>query len=83
MSGGAKPALVTSRAHFPLTGLDVAVIEVERTVQLVYLAHGWNGGPMKALSNAFCGPQTAAELRAIAAHLDGIDWAALGLAEVA
>lgn len=76
----ARPAVVSARAHFPLSDLDVAVIEVEGTVQLVYLAHGWEGGPLKALSNQFAGPGTAAQLRAIADHLDLIDWAALSVA---
>jgi hypothetical protein len=85
MSGAARPALVTSRAHFPLGGFDVAVIEVEGTVQLVYLAPGYDGGPivLKALSNQFAGPETSGQLRAIADHLDAIDWAGRGMSEVA
>ena len=76
MTAGARPALVTSRAHFPLGALDVAVIEAEGTVQLVYLAQGYEGGPMvlKALSNQFAGPETAGQLRAIADHLEAVDW---------
>lgn len=85
MSGAARPALVTARAHFPLGAFDVAVIEVEGTVQLVYLAQGYAGGPMvlKALSNQFAGPETAGQLRTIADHLAAVDWAGLGLAEAA
>lgn len=70
----ARQAMVTARAHFPLGQFDVAVIEVEGTVQLVYLAHGWAGGPMKALANQFAGPETAAQLRALADHLDLVAW---------
>lgn len=71
------PARVTDCAHFPLADLDAAVMQVEGTVQMVYLAHGWPGGPLKAMSNQFAGPGTAAELRAIADYLDTINWAAL------
>jgi hypothetical protein len=70
----ARQALVSTRAHFPLGQFDLAVIEVEGTVQLVYLAHGWADGPLKALANQFAGPETAAQLREIADHLDTVDW---------
>lgn len=73
----ARQVAVSAQAHFPLADLDVMVLQAEGTVQLVYLAHGWAGGPMKAMANQFCGPGTAAQLRALAGHLDGIDWAAL------
>lgn len=76
-AAAATPAHVLQQSHFALADLDVVVLQVEGTVQLVYLAHGWAGGPLKALSNQFAGPGTAAELRAIADHLDGINWAAL------
>lgn len=74
MGAGAKPATVTGSAHFPLAAFDVAVVQVEGTVQLVYLARGWDGGPLKALSNQFAGPETAGQLRAIADHLAALDW---------
>ena len=85
MSGVARPAAVAGVAHFPLGGFDIAVIDVEGTVQLVYLAHGYDGGPMvlKALSNQFAGPQTAGQLRAIADYLEAVDWAGRGLERAA
>ena len=85
MSGAARQALVATRAHFPLGAFDIAVIEVEGMVQLVYLAHGYDGGPLvlKALSNQFAGPETAGQLRAIADHLAAVDWAALWLERAA
>jgi hypothetical protein len=73
----ARQALVSARTHFPLGQFDVAVIEVEGTVQLVYLAHGWGNGPMKTLANQFVSPETSSELRALADHLDTVDWTRL------
>jgi hypothetical protein len=74
----ARQVVVAARDHFPLADLEVVVLQAEGTVQLVYLAHGWEGGPLKPMANQFCGPGTAAQLRAIAGHLDCIDWAAPG-----
>lgn len=72
MSAAAKPvqkARVTGLTAFPLAHLTVRVLEVEGTVQLVYVAEDWPGHP-QVLSNQFAGPEAAAQLRAIAAKLD-------------
>lgn len=74
----ARQVVVTARHHFPLADLEVEVLRAEGTVQLIYRAHGWEGAPRSPLSNQFAGPGTAAQLRAIADHLDCIDWAAPG-----
>ena len=68
----ARKAVVTGMTHFDLASLDCCVMEAEGTVQLVYLAHGWAGGPMQPLANQFAGPETAGQLRAIADHLDRV-----------
>ena len=76
-SRAASPPLaarVRACTNFDLTGLRLVVLEVEATVQLVFLADGWDGGPLKALANQFASPRTAGELRAIAEHLDRIVW---------
>lgn len=71
-ASGAQRAQVTSARDFDLSDLRVVVAEVEGSVQLLFLADGWNGGPRKVLSNMFCDAATPAQLRAIAAHLDGL-----------
>lgn len=74
MAGGARPARVSHIEEFPLSDLTVAVLQVEGTVQMVYRALGWPGGPMKAMANQFCGPETAGQLRALADHLEKLPW---------
>ena len=83
LKSAARQAVVSDIAHFPLVSLDMAVMQVEGTVQLVFLAPGWEGGPIKALSNQFAGPETAAQLRAVADHLAALDWSGSIVEEVA
>lgn len=69
-ASGARRAHVGAARDFDLNDLRVVVAEVEGTVQLLFLADGWNGGPRKVLSNLFCDARTPGQLRAIADHLD-------------
>lgn len=71
-ASGAKAATVQAAQDFDLCGLRLVVLQVEGTVQLVFLRDGWEGGPRKALANVFADSDTPAQLRAIAAHLDGL-----------
>jgi hypothetical protein len=68
---GAQKARVTALTPFPLASMTVRVLEVEGTVQLVWVAEDWPGQP-KVMSNQFAGPETAAQLRAIAGKLDEV-----------
>lgn len=69
---GAQPAIRHSARDFDLCDLRIIVSEIEGTVQLGFVADGWEGGPRKLLSNCFCDAATPAQLRAIADHLDGL-----------
>lgn len=70
-------AAITRAAEFALSDLLVRVIEAEATVQLVYRADGWPSGTAAPIANQFCDVGTAAQLRAVADHLDTINWQAL------
>lgn len=67
---GAKAATVQAAQDFDLCGLRLVVLQVEGTVQLVFLRDGWEGGPRKALANVFADSETPEQLRALADHLD-------------
>ena len=69
-ASGAKFATVQAAQDFDLCGLRLVVAQVEGTVQLVFLRDGWEGGPRKALANAFADSATPVQLRALADHLD-------------
>lgn len=71
-TSGAKRAAVTSAKDFDLCDLRIVAVVVEGTVQLAFLADGWEGGPRQVLSNVFCDDQTAGQLRAIADYLDQV-----------
>jgi hypothetical protein len=62
----------TKGADFDLCDLRIAVIQFEGTVQICFLADGWQGGPRKVLSNCFVDAATPDQLRYIAAYLDGL-----------
>ena len=64
-------ARVTGLTDFACAAMTVRVLQVEGTVQLVYVAHDWPGQP-KVMSNQFADAQTADQLRAIAAKLDAV-----------
>lgn len=70
-------AAITRSAEFVLSDLSVQVIEAEATVQLIYRADGWPSGTAAPIANQFCDAGTAAQLRALADHLDTINWQAL------
>lgn len=72
-----RPAAVTRHMDFALSDLTVRIIEAEGTVQLVYRADGWPAGTRAPIANQFCDRGTAAQLRALADHLDTINWQAL------
>lgn len=72
-----RAATIHRSADFALSDLTVQVIEAEGTVQLVYRADGWPSGTPAPIANQFCDPGTAAQLRAVADHLDTINWRAL------
>ena len=67
---GAQRAAVRSSRDFGLSDLRVIVAEVEGTVQMVFVADGWDGGPRRVLSNMFCYDTTPGQLRALADHLE-------------
>jgi len=71
MSGAAR-ARVTGSRDFELADMRVVVAVVEGTVQLLWLADGWGGGPRKVISNTFCDRATPGQLRALADYLDGL-----------
>jgi hypothetical protein len=73
-ASGAQRAAVRWARDFDLCDLRVVVAEVEGTVQILFLSDGWPdaSGSRKVLSNMFCDAGTADQLRAIAAHLDGL-----------
>lgn len=60
----------TQGRDFDLCDLRIVVIGFEGTVQLCFLADGWDGGPRKVLSNCFVDSATPAQLRALADHLE-------------
>ena len=60
---------------FDLMGDRVSVVTFEGTVQLLFLTDGWADGPREVVANRFASRATAAELRAIADHLEALPWA--------
>lgn len=71
-ASGAKRAVVTGARDFDFCGLRLVVVQVEGTVQIAFLADGWDGGPRKVLSNVFADTATPGQLRALADHLDSL-----------
>ncbi|NBE05951.1 hypothetical protein [Paragemmobacter ruber] len=59
---------------FDLMGDRVSVVTYAGTVQVLFLTDGWPGGAREVVANRFASRATAAELRAIADHLDGLPW---------
>ena len=74
MSAGAQPLRVTARDRFPLAQIAVEVLQAEGAVQLCWLSEGWPEGPRRVAANVFAGPETAEQLRAIARHLESLEW---------
>lgn len=66
---GSVTASKTKTRCFPLCDMRVAVLQYEGTVQLGFLADGWEGGPRKLLSNAFIDTSTPDQLVALARYL--------------
>jgi hypothetical protein len=76
---GAQAVRVTARDGFDLAQWRVEVMQAEGAVHLRLFSDGWSLAADKAgrgltLANAFAGPETAAQLRAIADHLEGLEW---------
>lgn len=71
-ASGARRADVVSARDFNLSDMRVVVARIEGTVQMMFLADGWQGGPRKVLSNMFCDAATPGQLRALADHLDSL-----------
>lgn len=71
---GAQRAHVARASDFPVSDLVVTVGEIESTVQLIITRGGWKGGARDVLCNEFATRNTAAQLRALADHLDNISW---------
>lgn len=65
-ASGAKRAVVSVARDFDLCDLRAVVAVVEGTVQIVFLADGWEGGPRKAMANVFADSATPGQLRALA-----------------
>lgn len=63
-----------SVTDFQLMGDRVAVGLFEGTVQLRWMVDGCDGGPVQVFATRFAGQETAAELRAIADHLEALPW---------
>jgi hypothetical protein len=70
---GAQPAKVSHARDFDLCDMRLVVAVVEGTVQIAFLADGWQNGPRKLLSNCFCDARTPDQLEAIAAHLRSLN----------
>lgn len=68
-------AMAISRGRdFDLMGDRLSVVLFEGTVQVLHLSDGWPDGARKVVANRFASRATAAELRAIADHLDALPW---------
>lgn len=79
-ASGARQAAVQASRDFDLCDLRLVVVQVEGTVQIAFLADGWQGGPRRVLSNCFCDAATPGQLRALAAHLESLPLDAVGAA---
>lgn len=76
---GAQPVRVAARQRFDVAEWVVDVLQAEGAVQLLLVAPGVPSERATAsrgvtIGNAFAGPGTAAQLRAIADHLEGLEW---------
>ena len=75
---GALPVRVEGRAAFPLAQWTVEVLRAEGAVQLRLFAGAFDDGAggvrRLSMANVFAGPATAGELRALADHLEGLEW---------
>ena len=58
--------------HFTLCGTRLSILRYEGTVQLCFWDEALPQGKQKIIANRFADGRTAAELRAIADHLDRI-----------
>ena len=79
MSIPTKPAK-TTMAKDLLGHFTIAVIEVEHPERRVYIIHSYDDTParLERLPGQFDGRAAAKKLRAIADHLEAVDWAGLG-----
>lgn len=74
MAGQVQRAVVSAARDFPVGDLVITVGQVEGTVQLIVTRDGWVPGQAAraVLCNEFADAGVAAQLRALALHLDGI-----------
>jgi hypothetical protein len=69
--------VLDAMTRFSVGGVDVGVFTRFGFVQVVALFHEAGEAAPQITGTAFANRGTAAELRALADHLDGIDWVAL------